>query len=66
MKACEMVVERERYVVMVERDRYDELLRKEAMLDTVERLSSNMSEYTFRDAIRFILKYEKMAVNADE
>ena len=64
MKACENAG----YIsgVIVERERYDELLRKEALLDTVERLSSNMSEYTFRDAIRFILKYEKMAVNADE
>lgn len=42
--------------VIVERDRYDELLRKEALLDTIVKLHGRMTEYVFRDAVGYLLK----------
>ena len=45
--------------VQVNQNRYDELLHKEALLETIERLHNEMSDYAFRDAVRFIFKYEK-------
>lgn len=45
--------------VQVNQSRYDELLHKEALLETIERLHNEMSDYAFRDAVRFIFKYEK-------
>ena len=46
--------------VQVNQSRYDELLHKEALLETIERLHNEMSDYAFRDAVRFIFKYEKV------
>ena len=45
--------------VQVNQSRYDELLHKEALLETIERLHNEMTDYAFRDAVRFIFKYEK-------
>ena len=49
--------------VSLEQKRYDELLHKEAILASVERLHDRMSDYAFRDAIGHLLKTE---VKADE
>ena len=42
--------------IVVGRNRYDELLRKEAMLETIEKLHGRMTEYVFRDAVGYLLK----------
>ena len=42
-------------VVPVSQNRYDELLRKEALLDTIEKLHGRMTEYVFRDAVGYLL-----------
>ena len=42
--------------VVVDQNRYDELLHKEELLNTIEKLHGRMSEYAFRDAVGFILK----------
>lgn len=47
--------------VLVNQDRYDELLRKEALLDTVKKLCDRMSDYAVRDAIIHLLKTEVKA-----
>lgn len=47
--------------VEVNQDRYDELLHKEALLESVERLHDRMSDYAFRDAIGHLLKTEAKA-----
>ena len=44
--------------VEVDQARYDELLHKEALLQTIEKLYGRMSEYLFRDAIGHLLKTE--------
>jgi hypothetical protein len=44
--------------VEVDQTRYDELLHKEALLQTIEHLYGRMSEYLFRDAIGHLLKTE--------
>ena len=44
------------HYVEVRQDRYDELLRKEALLETIEKLHGRMSEYVFRDAVAYLLK----------
>lgn len=49
--------------VEVNQERYDELLHKEAMLDSIKKLYDRMSDYAFRDAIGHLLKTE---VKADE
>ena len=49
--------------VEVNQERYDELLHKEAVLDSIKKLYDRMSDYAFRDAIGHLLKTE---VNADE
>lgn len=46
--------------VQVNQTRYDELLHKEALLEAIERLHNEMSDYAFRDTVRFIFKYEKV------
>ena len=43
-------------VVGVKQERYDELLRKEALLDTIEKLHSRMTEYVFRDAVGYLFQ----------
>ena len=47
--------------VTVEQERYDELLHKEALLDTVKKLHDGMSDYAFRDAVGHLLKTEGKA-----
>ena len=42
--------------VSVEQSRYDELLHKEAMLESIIRLHSKLTDYTFRDAVGYLLK----------
>ncbi len=49
--------------VEVNQERYDELLHKEAMLDSIKKLYDRISDYAFRDAIGHLLKTE---VKADE
>lgn len=49
--------------VEVNQERYDELLHKEAMLDSIKKLYDRMSDYAFRDAIGHLLKTE---VKTDE
>lgn len=44
--------------VLVEQQRYDELLHKEALLDTIKKLCDKMSDYAVRDAIVHLLKTE--------
>ena len=44
--------------VIVNQERYDELLHKEALLETIERLHDRMTDYAFRDAIGHLLKTE--------
>lgn len=50
--------------VYVERDRYDELLHKEAMLDAVMKLHNKLTDYAFRDAVGYLFKAD--AAKADE
>ena len=53
--------------VVVEQSRYDELLHKEELLNTIEKLHGRMTDYAFRDAVGFILKpVVAEAVKADE
>lgn len=44
--------------VMVNQSRYDELLHKEALLDTVMKLHDRMTDYAFRDAVGHLFKTE--------
>ena len=46
----------EKVCVTVDQARYDELVRKEAMLDAIVKLHGKMSDYVFRDAVGFLLK----------
>ena len=49
-------------VIGVQQERYDELLRKEALLESIKKLHGRMSDYVFRDAVGHLLKTE----NTDE
>lgn len=51
--------------VVVPQTRYDELLHKEALLESIEKLYDRMSEYAFRDVIGHLMKTEKV-VKSDE
>ncbi len=51
--------------VELERERYDELVRKEALLDTIRKLHWRMSDYAFRDVVGHLLKTAEME-SADE
>lgn len=42
--------------VIVKQDRYDELLHKEALLDTIKALHGRMTDYAFRDAVGYMFK----------
>lgn len=44
--------------VVVNPSRYDELLYKEALLDTIKKLHDGMTDYAFRDAVGHLLKTE--------
>lgn len=59
-----MMMDYEKFDV-VSRERYDELLHKEALLGNIEKLYDRMSEYAFRDAVGFLLK-APVAVKSDE
>ena len=52
--------------IVVTRNRYDELLRKEAMLETIEKLHGRMTEYVFRDAVGYLLKPAPAEEKVDE
>lgn len=44
--------------VEVNQDRYDELLHKEAVLESIVKLHGKMSDYVFKDAVGYLLKSE--------
>lgn len=44
--------------VIVKQERYDELLHKEALLETIKKICDRMSDYAVRDAIVHLLKTE--------
>ena len=46
----------EKVSVTVDQARYDELVRKEAMLEAIVKLHGKLSDYVFRDAVGFLLK----------
>ena len=50
-------------VVTVKQERYDELLHKEALLNTIENLHGRMTNYVFHDAVGYLFKTE---VEADD
>ena len=52
--------------VIVKQERYDELLHKEALLESVKTLHSRMTDYAFRDAVGYLLKSERKMVSGDE
>lgn len=54
--------------VIVKQDRYDELIRKEAMLDNIVRLHKKTSGYSFHDVVGYLLDaaVRKETVEADE
>jgi hypothetical protein len=43
-------------IVYVEQKRYDELIRKEALLENIKRLHGGATEFVFRDAVGHLLK----------
>lgn len=47
--------------VEVNQDRYDELLHKEALLDSIVKLHGKMSDYLFRDAVGHLFKADEKA-----
>ena len=49
--------------VELERARYDELVRKEMLLENIERLHRSTSGYSFHEVVGYLLKTE---VKADE
>lgn len=53
----------EKAYVTVDQARYDELVRKEAMLDAIVKLHGRMSDYLFRDAVGFLLKSDMGEAN---
>ena len=53
-------------IVPVSQSRYDELLRKEALLDTIEKLHGRMTEFVFRDAVGYLLHTAPVAREEDE
>lgn len=46
--------------VYVKQERYDELLRKEALLESIEKLHGKMSDYAFRDAVGHLFNTKKV------
>lgn len=56
--------------VEVSQARYDELLRKEAMLDTIKKLHGKVSDYAFRDVVGYLfnseVEFKPAAEKADE
>jgi hypothetical protein len=55
--------------VVVTQSRYDELLRKEAMFDAIERLHKKTTSYSFHDVVGFLINSDaefQPKVKADE
>ena len=56
--------------VEVSQARYDELLRKEAMLNTIKTLHGKVSDYAFRDVVGYLfnseVEFNPTKVAADE
>ena len=56
--------------VEVSQARYDELLRKEAMLGTIKTLHGKVSDYAFRDVVGYLfnseVEFPPKTVKADE
>ena len=52
--------------IEVNQERYDDLLHKEALLDSIKKLYDCTSDYVFRDALGHMLKTEQQKVSADE
>ena len=44
--------------VTIRQERYDELLHKEALLESIEKLRGRMTNYAFYDAVGYLLKAE--------
>ena len=44
--------------VIVKQERYDELIRKEALLDTIKKLHGRSSSISFHDVVGHLLKTE--------
>lgn len=57
-------------IVEVNQARYDELLRKEAMLDNIVRLHSKTTGYSFHEVVGYLfnseVEFHPTAVKADE
>ena len=51
--------------VELERERYDELVRKEMLLENIERLRRSTSGYSFHEVVGYLLKTEA-EVKVDE
>ena len=51
-------------IVEVNQARYDELLRKEALLDTIEKLHGRLSDFVFKDAVGHL--FNAVAEKSDE
>lgn len=56
-------------MIQIENKRYDELLRKEAMLDTIKKLHGKTSDYLFRDVVGYLfnsdVEFHPSTENAD-
>ena len=52
--------------VIVGRDRYDELLHKEALLGSIERLYDRTSDFVFRDAVGHLFHIAPLEGEVDE
>lgn len=52
--------------VEVNQERYDELLHKEALLETIEKLYDRTSDFVFRDAVGHLFHTVAVEVKADE
>lgn len=55
--------------VVIEQDRYEELLHKEAMFDAIERLHKKTTSYSFHDVVGYLINSEvefQPKGNADE
>lgn len=46
--------------IVVDQERYDELLHKEATLDNIKRLHDSTTSYAFHDIVGYLFKSEKM------
>ena len=51
---------------VVGRERYDDLIRKEALLEYIERLYDRTSDFVFRDAVGHLLHTAPVERKSDE